>query len=136
MEKYVIDTNVIIASIPDNSPHHWIWKGIVENKFEVYVTTEIFEEYEEVIQRFFGFDFTQYLMSVLENLRNVIFVKTYYAWNLITADPDDNKFVDCAISCNAKCIVSEDKHFNILKTIGFPKVEVLKIEEFAKLMGK
>jgi predicted nucleic acid-binding protein len=40
------------------------------------------------------------------------------------------KFVDCAISANADYIVSNDKHFNILKSVGFPKIEVVNIETF------
>lgn len=47
-------------------------------------------------------------------------------------DPDDNKFVDCAIACNAKYLVSNDKHFRILKDIPFPKVELLTAQEFQK----
>lgn len=32
----------------------------------------------------------------------------HYTFALIEADKDDNKFVDCAIAANAKCIVTED----------------------------
>ncbi|MBU6341467.1 MAG: PIN domain-containing protein [Bacteroidetes bacterium] len=47
-------------------------------------------------------------------------------------DPDDNKFVDCAIAGQAKYIVTEDRHFNILKKIPFPKVLVLNTDAFKK----
>lgn len=53
-----------------------------------------------------------------------------FHFNLIEADPDDNKFVDCAIIANADFIVSEDSHFRVLKTIPFPKVNVLTLDEF------
>jgi predicted nucleic acid-binding protein len=42
--------------------------------------------------------------------------------------------VDCAIACNAKFLVSDDKHFRILKKIPFPNVEVLKAEEFKSIL--
>ena len=61
-------------------------------------------------------------------------VDPHYSFGLITADFDDNKFVDCAIVANARCIVTEDKHFNVLKTIQFPKVEVVNIDEFKKYL--
>ena len=48
----------------------------------------------------------------------------------ITADPDDNKFVDCAVSANAKYIISNDRHFKALDDIDFPKVNILTIHEF------
>ena len=54
----------------------------------------------------------------------------HYTFALIEADKDDNKFVDCAIAANAKCIVTEDKHFKVLENIPFPKVEVIGIEDF------
>lgn len=56
--------------------------------------------------------------------------KKYYKWLLIEKDPDDNKFVDCAIAGDLKFIVSNDKHFKILKEIKFPTVEVITSDEF------
>ena len=46
----------------------------------------------------------------------------HYNWRLITIDPDDNKFIDCAVAANADYLVTNDKHFNVLKEIDFPKV--------------
>ena len=54
---------------------------------------------------------------------------------MIEVDEDDNKFVDCAISGNALFIVSNDNHFNILKSINFPKVTVIKVDDFMKMLG-
>ena len=64
------------------------------------------------------------------------FITPYFHFNLITADPDDNKFVDCAITANARYIVSNDKHYNILKQIPYPTIDVISIKEFAKLIQK
>jgi uncharacterized protein len=74
------------------------------------------------------------LIELILEQPNVEFVTRYYTWNLIESDPDDNKFVDCAIACNAKYLVSEDKHFNVLKTIDFPKVELLKVAAFKTIL--
>jgi len=54
----------------------------------------------------------------------------FFNFNLINQDPDDNKYVDCAIAGDALCLVSNDKHFSILKTINFPKVNWLILSEF------
>ena len=43
-----------------------------------------------------------------------------------------NKFVDCAIVANADFIVSEDSHFNVLKSIPFPRVIVKRLQIFCK----
>ncbi|MBQ0075288.1 MAG: nucleotide-binding protein, partial [Prevotella sp.] len=57
-------------------------------------------------------------------------IEVYYHFELIEADKDDNKFVDCAIKADAKYIVSNDRHFAVLKTIPFPHVEVIDIQQF------
>ncbi|MCB0562358.1 MAG: PIN domain-containing protein, partial [Phaeodactylibacter sp.] len=61
------------------------------------------------------------------NAVNVELVTRYYKWNLIAEDPDDNKFVDCAVASNATFIVTHDRHFNVLKKVDFPKVEVIDV---------
>ena len=68
--------------------------------------------------------------------RSVIRKDPHYSFGLMEADKDDNKFVDCAIAANAKCIVTEDNHFNILKTIPFPKVEVIGIDDFKMYLNR
>jgi len=65
---------------------------------------------------------------------NVEKVNPYYKWNLITADPDDNKFVDCALNAGADYIVTNDKHFNILNEIEFPPIKVIDIETFKNML--
>ncbi|MFC3417830.1 PIN domain-containing protein [Algoriphagus hitonicola] len=57
-----------------------------------------------------------------------------YRFGLIEADFDDNKFVDCAITGNADLILTEDKHFEELKQIDFPKVTAMGILEFQQLI--
>ena len=67
-------------------------------------------------------------------MENVRLVTPYYKWNLITADQDDNKFVDCYIFSNSQYLVTHDKHFAHLKDIKFPKVRVCNITQFKKLL--
>jgi predicted nucleic acid-binding protein len=57
-------------------------------------------------------------------------VTVFYNWQLITPDPDYNKFVDCAVSANANYIVTNDRHFNVLKDIDFPKINIITINQF------
>jgi predicted nucleic acid-binding protein len=93
-------------------------------------------EYEEILARKTSPVFAEMIVHIILNSENVVFVNPYYRFGLIIVDPDDNKFVDCAIIANADYIVSQDTHFGILKTIDFPKVNVIRIEEFVKEIGK
>ena len=67
-------------------------------------------------------------------LPNVEKVEPFFQLRLIESDIDDNKFVDCAFASNAHYVVTDDKHFNILKTIDFPKIPVISAEEFHDLL--
>jgi len=58
-----------------------------------------------------------------------------YHWHLISADPDDNKFIDCVVSANAHYLVSHDKHFKVLREIAFPRIKVLNIDEFKTILS-
>jgi predicted nucleic acid-binding protein len=65
---------------------------------------------------------------------NTIESDIYYYWNLIIEDMDDNKYSDLAISANAEYILKLDRHFDILKTLSFPKVKVINLEGFLALI--
>jgi predicted nucleic acid-binding protein len=69
-------------------------------------------------------------LSAIELLPNQIHVNKYFFWQLIPDDPDDEKFVDCAIACGADYIVTNDRHFRKLKKNPFPKVNVVNEAEF------
>lgn len=60
-------------------------------------------------------------------------VEPTFFYHMITVDPDDNKFVDCAICGNAELLVSNDAHFDVLRTIEFPKVEIIRLQEYVRL---
>jgi len=68
--------------------------------------------------------------ELLLSLDNVEKTSIYFHWNLIEKDPDDNKFVDCAVSARVKYIVTNDKHFKHLKNIDFPPIEVVSADDF------
>jgi predicted nucleic acid-binding protein len=74
-------------------------------------------------------------LFLLLTSRNVEKVIPYFKWNLIAADPDDNKFVDCALNAGADFIVTNDRHFNVLKNIDFPRTNVIDIETFKKILN-
>jgi predicted nucleic acid-binding protein len=93
-------------------------------------------EYEELLSSLYPPEVTKNTLHLLLASHNVEKILPYYKWDLISADPDDNKFVDCALNAGANYIVTNDKHFDILKTIDFPKVNVIRIDEFAEELKK
>ncbi len=96
--KIVVDTNILLVCISPRSTANWLWQDILSGAFEVYVTTDILLEYSEIIDRNMGAEVAEAALDLLSELPNMHLVQKYYFWQLIETDPDDNKFVDCAIA--------------------------------------
>jgi predicted nucleic acid-binding protein len=70
-----------------------------------------------------------FFLKALQELPNVRPVEVHYQWNLLAVE-DDNKFVDAAVAGGAAYIVSEDRHFRRLAEVDFPKVQLMRLEDF------
>ena len=122
-----------MVSISSKSKYHWVFEAFRNEQFTLCVTTDILDEYAEIIEQKMGFQAGENALGILENSINVDLITTYFRFNLLK-DEDDNKFVDCAIAANADFIVTHDSDFNILKEIDFPNVSVLNLDEFKEII--
>jgi putative PIN family toxin of toxin-antitoxin system len=133
MLKVVLDTNVLLVSISPRSRYRWIFDALLDKQFTLCVTTEILMEYSEIIARHMGGTYYHDTLMTLENLANLERITPRFRFNLLH-DPDDNKFVDCAIAANAICIVSHDRDFLPLQNIEFPKLAVVNTDVFREML--
>ena len=131
--KILIDTNILLAIVPKRSKVRWLYDALREQKFTLVVTTEILDEYAEKLEWFYSSNFADLVLGGKLNLPNIEQTQIFYNWHIIEEDPDDNKFVDAAISSGADYIVTHDKHFRILNIIDFPVVKYLSLEAFEKV---
>lgn len=127
--RLVLDTNVLLTAAPPRSRRHLIYQAVEAERFEVCVSTAILHEYEEVLARLAHPVVAAGVLGLLRYSPNVLRVEPSYQWRLITADPDDDKFVDCAVAGGATHIVTEDRHFDVLKDVDFPPVDIMRVEE-------
>lgn len=132
----VLDTNVLVSALSATSPHHSIVIALIQKKYAIAVSTEIYLEYEEQIRKRYSADAAAFFFNFITYSPQVLSVEPTYHFQLIVADDDDNKFVDCVLAANANCIVSNDKHFNVLAEVPFPKVQVMKVDEFIRLLNE
>ncbi len=132
--KVVIDTNVLLVSLARRSKYHLIFLQLLRKRYELCITSDILNEYEEIFSKKANPEIANQALEIIIQLPNIIQINKFYFWQLIEADPDDNKFVDCAIAANADFIVSDDVHFNILKSIEFPEVKVIGKDEFLTML--
>lgn len=79
---------------------------------------------------FYNPETAESFVAFLQLLPNVNHIEPFFHLNLITADPDDNKFVDCAFAGNAHYIVTNDRHFRVLQKIEFPTISTITAEVF------
>lgn len=133
MSPVVIDTNCLLQIIPRRSPYRPIWDAFLQGRFDLCVSNEILDEYQEILEQRVTPSLAENVVLLILNQKNVRLVDPHFRMQLITAAPDDNKFVDCAFAAGADYLVSEDRHFDVLRTIPFPKLNLVTLDEFLQI---
>lgn len=130
-ERIILDTNCLLVITPKRSQFRWLYDRILNGDLELAITTEILLEYEEQLTFFYSSGFAENVIKTLINLPNVIKVNPIsFNWLLIPDDADDDKFVDSYVASNADVLITNDRHYNILKTIAFPEINIIKLTEY------
>ena len=127
--KIVLDTNVFISGIFFGGPPSQILKSWRQSKLTIILTQQILEEYKRVGEELSAKYPSIHIESIIK-LFTIFgeFVETKGIIETICEDPDDNKFIECAIASQSKLIVSGDKH--LLTKSGYKDIEVLKPRQF------
>ena len=134
----VLDTNAVVQMFGARSPLAPLKDAIVGGRLTVAISTGIWLEYEEVIVRYAGsrmwvrvariFDLAHQLHG------NVRHVEPSFFFRLIAADPDDDKFADCAIAAGADFVVTEDAHFAAMRGSGHKPQPIAPAEFIARFL--
>ena len=132
MKPVVIDTNCLLQIIARKSPYRPIWDAFLQGRFLLCVSNEIIDEYQEILEQQISPTIAENVVLLMLNQENVQLVDPHFRMELITTDPDDNKFVDCAFAAGADYLVSEDSHFKILQKTPFPQLNLVTLDEFLK----
>jgi putative PIN family toxin of toxin-antitoxin system len=122
--RVVLDTNIYIAAF--NHPrgrNAQLWAAAREGRYRLIVSVPIIREIAEVLRS----DFTRPEDDLPRRIRLVAQVAhvviTKSTLNLVAADPDDNRILECAVDGKADLIVSNDRHLVDLKSCrGIPIV--------------
>ena len=133
--KVVLDTNALLRSLSRRSPFSVILDRLYEGDFELWVTNDILLEYEEKISDIFSKETAELILGALTLLPNVKKADIHFRLFLIDVDKDDNKFSDCAFAGNVHYLVTNDKHFNVLASIHFPKINIVSLEAFKDMLS-
>ena len=132
--KIVIDTNCLLSCIGKKSPYRNVFDAFLKKIFTLCTSNEILFEYEEKFNDFWGTEVTNNLLGLFETSDNFIEVTVYYNWRLVSEDEDDNKFTDAYVAANADFLISNDTAVIRLKNNSFPRLNILTLEEFSKML--
>ena len=136
MRQIVLDTNALIQSLPTRSQYHRIWTDFLAGKYVLCVSNDILTEYEEILAENTSPEIAHNVVEAIARHPQTYYRESYFRFHLLSdIDKDDDKFVDCAITSGADYIVTEDSHFNHIKTIPFPQLNILTLDEFNKLLN-
>lgn len=114
--KVVVDTNVFVSSFFGGIPRDIVrlWQS---GKITLCLSDTIIEEYVEVLQRLGLPEEAEIkeLLLLFARRYHVLFTRKTPKLDVIPRDPDDNKFLECAVALGAEAVVSGDKHLKDLK---------------------
>lgn len=132
MLTIVLDTNVFISALLSDGNPRQVFESVIEGKTKLAVSDEILVEITEVLNRKkFGFpkDFIHTVIREIESIADSF--EPSVSISIITKDPDDNKFIECAVEANADFIVSGDK--DLLNLKSYQHIPVISPYEFLRM---
>ena len=100
MRHVVVDTNCLLRMIPVRSKYRPVWEAFLNEEYVICVSNEILSEYLEILTQQVSYTFAVRINNVLLKSNSIKFFDPHFHFGLIVQDPDDNKFVDCAIAAN------------------------------------
>jgi putative PIN family toxin of toxin-antitoxin system len=134
----VIDTNALLPMLAPANVNRAILRAWSSGCFVWAISTAILLEYEEITMPRVGARRWQEFLRVMDFAGqlygNVLHVEPSFHWRLITADPDDDKFADCAIAAEAEWIITEDGHFSTLAASGHKPRAITPAEFIARFL--
>jgi putative PIN family toxin of toxin-antitoxin system len=126
--RVVVDTNVFVSSFFGGNPRRVVdlWK---QGTVTLCLSSEIVDEYVAVLGRLgVVSDEIRHLLRLFARGHNCLFTRTPPDIRVVDADPDDDKFVACAVALDAEVIVSGDKH--LLSVKSYMGIKVLSPNQF------
>ena len=127
--KVVLDTNVFVSGVFFSGPPFQILQAWMGGKIQLVVSPEILDKYWRVGEILAEEHPAVDLEPVLEYvIKNAIVISTPLLRERVCVDPDDDKFLACALASGSNLVFSGDKH--LLKVSGYQNIEVLKPRDF------
>lgn len=99
----------------------------------VFTSLDINGEIREKLKTKFGLNDEEVDRILLDFSTFTVPVKVTKRIQVVSDDPDDDKFIECALSCDADFIISGDKH--LLKMKEYAGIKIFKAKEFLSVFS-
>ena len=126
----VIDTNVVISGTFFGGFPRRVLEAVVDRTLSAYATTEIVDEYSEVVQEMIDRKQGHLSAAVLNPFIRCLHLMEAVTSVEVSRDPDDDKFIGCAIDSKSYYIVSGDKDLLVLQK--YKDIEIITASEFCR----
>jgi len=130
--RVVIDTNIFVSSFFGGKPRKIIdlWK---EGKITLCLSKDILNEYIEVLHRIGLQDEVELeeLLSLFTKSFNILFTTKTPRIKVVKDDPDDDKFIECAVALKAEVIITGDKAIEVIEQ--YMNIKILTPQQFLKI---
>ncbi|MBD5441034.1 MAG: putative toxin-antitoxin system toxin component, PIN family [Treponema sp.] len=131
--RIVIDTNVVASGIVFGGKPERLLELAIKNDVEMCVSPQILAEYDEIIARLSAKYLAHTIEITLQDLTDNALLVTPSQTVTVCRDPDDNKFIECAMEGKCLYIVSGDN--DLLDLRSYADVEIVTVAEFFERYG-
>jgi len=129
--RAILDTNVFISGVFFSGPPHQILAAWRDGKVKLVTSAEILEEYRrvgcELDSRLDGVDVEPFL-ALVAVVGEIVLAPALP--RQVCDDPDDDKFIACALASRCKIIVSGDK--TLLNASGHLGIDIVSPRRFVE----
>ena len=132
--RVVIDTNVFVSSFFGGKPKQIIdlW---ISGELYLCMSQEILEEYVAVLTRLGlknEWEIGKLLDIFARNYHTVFTAETPKLSTIVQKDPDDDKFIECAVALGAEYVISGDKA--LLDVVKYINISILSPADFLEII--
>lgn len=134
IRKVVIDTNIYISAIFwGGNPREVVDLGR-DGKISIFTSLEIQKEIDRILSTKFGLSDEETGQILIDFSTFTSWVKASRKIAVVDKDPDDDKFIECAVSAGASYVITGDDH--LLELERYQDIEILNAADFLSIIAK
>ena len=128
--RIVVDTNVLISGIFFGGFPRRILISIIHKELTACATTEIINEYEEIVEEMIGRKQGHLNRTILAPLIQIMEIIEPVSHIEVCRDRDDDKFLECEKDSHALYVVSGDKDLLVIEK--YENIQIITAKDFCE----